>query len=563
MRCLVLADELKERQAQILFVGRQLPAYLQEMLRAKGHEYTLLNGISCEEVSSGLEHAEWLGTTQHEDARETQEALSGKTWDWLIVDHYALDVRWESELRKVASNILVIDDLADRQHDCDVLLDQNYYEDMETRYTGKVPLHCRLLLGSKYVLLRKEFTVIELRKRNGNVRRILLFFGGVDEHNYTGCAINALIEIGIDGVYVDVVIGPQHPNGALIKEVCAREGFHCYVQTDKMAELMGAADLVLGAGGSSLWERAVLGVPSLVAITAANQTCTTLAVANQGACHLINEIDAATSGGWVRVLQQLLGDPGKLRYMTSQGMKLVQDANGCKRVSNAMKSVLRLAIVTGHSRGLGAALIQQLLSHGVESIGIARSQVSESDGLHQIRVDLNSFDFSWLSALDLHLQNLLKEHHEILFFNNAAEIQPIALTHQLSPSDIDRSYSINVRAPILLAGKLAHYCQSHGHKLIIINISSGAADKPIAGWGLYCSQKAAVRQVFDVIGIEYTCATVHHIDPGVMDTAMQDSIRKTSEAIPSREYFMRLKDEGLLQQPGVVASQILSTVLVK
>ena len=74
-----------------------------------------------------------------------------------MVDHYALDVRWESAMRTQARHIMVIDDIADRQHDCDVLLDQNFYENMQTRYTGKVPPYCRLLLGPRYALLRDEF----------------------------------------------------------------------------------------------------------------------------------------------------------------------------------------------------------------------------------------------------------------------------------------------------------------------------------------------------------------------------------------------------------------------
>lgn len=563
MRCLTLADELRQRDAHIRFVSRDLPVHLRDMLTTKGMEFAALDSDVGVLTTDELAHAHWLGASQAQDAEACIQVLSDQAWDWLIVDHYALDTRWESALRGTAKRIMVIDDIADRKHDCDILLDQNFYSDMQTRYADKVPAHCQLLLGPRYVLLRQEFADVVPRERNGEVRRILLFFGGVDAANYTGRAINVLAEIGVEGVCVDVVIGAQHPNRVEIEAQCAAQGFVCHLQTNRMAELMTAADLVLGAGGSSLWERAVLGVPSMVAITAANQVDTTIATAGMGACHLLNDIDGATLEGWARALRQLLGDPGQLQQMSAQCMRLVQDANGCKRVSQCLLPERRLAIVTGHTRGLGAALMQRLLLHGVHVLGIARGQTTEAGGLTQISADFDSPDLSWLSAVEINLQNLLEKHDNVYFFNNAAMIQPIELSHQLSAADIDCSYRVNVRAPMLLAGRLAHYCLSNGHELTIVNISSGAAHKPIVGWGLYCSQKAAIKQAFDVIELEYDGLTVHHIDPGVMDTGMQNDIRAASGALPTLEYFVRLWDEGRLQQPGVVAEQILSAVLVK
>lgn len=273
MRCLTLADGLKQRGAQIRFVSRELPEHLRDMLAAKGIELILLGSNASPVSTDDLAHANWLGTSQAQDAQVTIQALSGQSWDWLIVDHYALDFRWESILRQTAKRILVIDDIADRQHDCDVLLDQNFYADMQTRYTGKVPAHCQLLLGPRYALLRDEFRQLheQIKPRNGPVKRVLVFFGGVDADNYTGRAIEALAEIGIEGLHVDVVIGAQHPCREQIKAVCVQHGFICHIQTDKMAELMASADLAIGAGGSATWERCCLGLPTLVIGTADNQ----------------------------------------------------------------------------------------------------------------------------------------------------------------------------------------------------------------------------------------------------------------------------------------------------
>jgi len=273
MRCLTLADALKQRGAQTRFISRHLPEHLRDMLVEKEHEFKSLNSVSSEAIAEDLAHRHWLGTSQLADAQESIHALSDQAWDWLVVDHYALDARWESALRKSAKNILVIDDVADRKHDCDVLLDQNFYADMDTRYTGKVPAHCRLLLGPHYALLCDEFRQLrkQAKPRTGPVKRVLVFFGGVDAGNYTGRTIDALASAGINGLHVDVVIGAQHPHREQIESACTEHQFDCHVQTKRMAELMAAADLAIGAGGSATWERCCLGLPTLAICTADNQ----------------------------------------------------------------------------------------------------------------------------------------------------------------------------------------------------------------------------------------------------------------------------------------------------
>ncbi|MBY0575394.1 MAG: UDP-2,4-diacetamido-2,4,6-trideoxy-beta-L-altropyranose hydrolase [Gallionellaceae bacterium] len=273
MRCLALADTLKQHGAQIRFVSRHLPEHLRSMLAEKGYEFALLDSLQNDVSLDELTHAHWLGISQAQDATDTSHALSDQTWDWLVVDHYALDVRWEAVLHNAAKRILVIDDIADRRHDCDALLDQNFHADMDIRYAGKVPAHCRLLLGPRYALLRDEFR--ELRKqvkpRAGEIKKVLVFFGGVDAGNYTGRAVEALSKIHVTNLRVDVVIGAQHPCTERIKEACAQYGFICHVQTGKMAELMAAADLAIGAGGSAAWERCCLGLPALTLCVADNQ----------------------------------------------------------------------------------------------------------------------------------------------------------------------------------------------------------------------------------------------------------------------------------------------------
>lgn len=273
MRCLTLADSLKEYGAQVRFVCRNLPLQFCDMLAAKDMELVSLDsGTICPSIGN-LAHAHWLEATQAQDAQATIQSLAGQMLDWLIVDHYALDFRWERALRRAARKIMVIDDIADRQHDCDVLLDQNFYVDMKSRYSGKIPVRCRLLLGPRYTLLRSEFRQLrdKVKPRTGRVERVLVFFGGVDKDNYTGQAIEAIANLGLEGLHVDVVIGAQHPQREQIILACAGYKFDCHVQTSRIAELMATADLGIGAGGSATWERCCMGLPTLAFCTADNQ----------------------------------------------------------------------------------------------------------------------------------------------------------------------------------------------------------------------------------------------------------------------------------------------------
>ena len=273
MRCLTLADELKKQGAQIRFINRNLPPNLSEMLSEKAMEYMPLSTDATQERIDELTHSNWLGTSQAQDAQATIQALADQSWDWIVVDHYALDERWEKAVRANCKKLMVIDDLADRRHDCDVLLDQNFYVDMQTRYVSKVPAHCQLLLGPGFALLREEFRTLreKVKVRTGNVKKILVFFGGVDADNFTSLAMQALAELNIT-LQVDVVIGSQHPNREQIQQACIYHGFICHEQTTRMAELMAEADLAIGGGGTATWERCAMGLPSIIVVMAENQS---------------------------------------------------------------------------------------------------------------------------------------------------------------------------------------------------------------------------------------------------------------------------------------------------
>lgn len=337
MRCLTLANALKVHGAKIRFVSRYLPEHLSSMLAEKGHDFVQLKSTQNNTHVDDLLHSHWLGVGQAQDAMDSIRVLSDGVWDWLVIDHYALDIRWESALRRTAKQIMVIDDLADRQHDCDMLLDQNFYADMQTRYTNKVPSHCALLLGPRYALLRDEFRQLhkQIRPRNGPVKRVLVFFGGVDADNYTGRAIDALSEITSSGLYVDVVIGAQHPYIVQITAACAQHGFICHVQTDKMAALMAAADVAIGAGGSASWERCCLGLPTMVVALADNQVKIAKTLDKFGACVYIGMLKTKSTTVMQNAFVKFLSTPDRLKDISGKSYSLV-DGLGVERVCQGL-----------------------------------------------------------------------------------------------------------------------------------------------------------------------------------------------------------------------------------
>lgn len=338
MRCLTLAGALKLRGAQIRFISRYLPEHLAGMVFAEGHQLMALDsGFSSELTSDTPTYAHWLGTSQLKDAQAAFVALSDRDWDWLVVDHYALDARWESALRGAAKRILVIDDIANRRHDCDVLLDQNLFSDMRTRYVEKVPAHCQQLLGPHYALLRDEFRQLraQVKPRTGPVKRVLVFFGGVDADNYTSLAITALTESAVRGIHVDVVIGAQHPNRVQIESECAEHQFDCHVQTNRMAELMAAADLAIGAGGSATWERCCLGLPALTVSLADNQTAIAQALDLLGAGRYVGSQETASVAVMRKAILDLLQDSKQVQSLSQKAYSTV-DGLGVARLCEAM-----------------------------------------------------------------------------------------------------------------------------------------------------------------------------------------------------------------------------------
>jgi len=337
IRCKTLADELRRHGVQILFICRDHQGNLIALLRAAGYSVAILRKPHMVNGSEAAEsYAAALGVSQHQDAAETKNAISEFAPDWLVVDHYSLDHEWENFLRDSVGKIFVIDDLANRAHDCDLLLDQNWFGSvMRSRYDGLVPATCTRLLGPRYALIQAPYRYLRecLTPTDGHLRRILLFFGAVDSHDQTAAALRSLCIPSLSDIIVDVVIGYANQNHAGLALLAdQRPGVHLYRQMPSLAGLMAKADLMLGAGGSTTWERCCLGLAGIVVSAAQNQLRFTRELAEEGVHFYLGPAVSVKETDWSAAIEGLRHTPDKIRFFSDSSRRFV-DGLGAMRIS--------------------------------------------------------------------------------------------------------------------------------------------------------------------------------------------------------------------------------------
>jgi UDP-2,4-diacetamido-2,4,6-trideoxy-beta-L-altropyranose hydrolase len=321
MRCLTLAEALAPYTSEISFISRTAQGDLHEFVRSKGVEiFSLPTSISIND--DYCPHSSWLESHWQEDVALTSHYLSDT--EWLIVDSYAIDSRWEEALRGSYRRLMVIDDLADRSHRCDLLLDQNYYTDSLQRYETLVNQDCNLLLGPHYALLRDEFKSVRShtsRTFTSTKRNVLVFFGGADCANETGKALAGLSRY--EGEVI-VVVGKSNPHYLTLQKFCENNSnFSLLRAVDNMAQIMASVDVAIGAGGATTLERMTLGLPSLCWPIALNQVKVIQDLSSAGVVKLTTPEDLCDD---INLLQE-----EELRSMSTLGSSMC-DANGCQRV---------------------------------------------------------------------------------------------------------------------------------------------------------------------------------------------------------------------------------------
>ncbi len=348
MRCLTLADALRAAGAQCHFICREHPGNLIAQIRQRGFTASVLPAATEPPITDELalqahsNYAAWLGADWATDAAQTKAGVGEVAVGWLIVDHYALDARWEQALRPLCHRLMVIDDLADRPHDCDLLLDQNLGRDARD-YNRLVPEGCTVLAGPRYALLRPEFAVLRdyslHRRVIPQLKHLLIAMGGVDLADATGQVLDALKESALpDGTRITVIMGPHAPWLERVRLLAAQmpQPTEVNVDVQNMAQLMADSDLAIGAAGSTSWERCCLGLPSIIGVLADNQQFIANALQLAGAAKVFS-IDAGVQS--VRVLiDKVLGDLNCLPRMIAAAAG-VTDGSGTDRAVSKLQAI--------------------------------------------------------------------------------------------------------------------------------------------------------------------------------------------------------------------------------
>lgn len=345
MRCLTLADALSSIGVKCHFICREHPGNLISQIKEQRYQVHVLpmeTNDTYKQIKKAnnemniLANSDWLGSKWQKDAKLTYSILENIRPNWLVVDNYALDARWESIQRQNIGKLMVIDDLADRQHDCDLLLDQTLGRSEEL-YKSWVPQHCKCLTGTKYALLRPEFSALReyslRRRKHPKLKHILITMGGVDQFNVTGNVLEALKHSQLpNNCHISVVMGSCSLWIDAVKTIAAELPWEIevLVNVNNMAQLMAESDLCIGAAGSTAWERCCLGLPSLIVVLADNQKNIANMLVKADACLGLGEItESHFQKRVITTINQILKDTKLLRSMTESASS-VTDGTGVK-----------------------------------------------------------------------------------------------------------------------------------------------------------------------------------------------------------------------------------------
>lgn len=321
MRCLTLANEMKSRNWDCAFITTKDSG---PFLNDRDFQLFFIQGKSFEDEINNI-----LSTAK------TYQA------DWIIFDHYDRDEEVESIVRSAGFRIAVIDDLADRKHDCDVLIDQTYRRSKDD-YSGLIPYETKQLIGADYTLIAPQFSqlrtqALEKRSKTATVENILVSLGSTNYKNCTGFVLQALREYKSSKLNIDVVLGAAAENVPLIKKLIKDTNensihnakFHQNISN--MNELMLKADVAIGAGGTTSWERCCLGLPTIMIEIADNQTFLTKKLEDNKAIINLGRLENLTSQILNSELKKLIFSNDTLKALSKNAFS-VCDGRGRDRI---------------------------------------------------------------------------------------------------------------------------------------------------------------------------------------------------------------------------------------
>jgi len=313
MRCLALADALQDAGWKTSFACSQETLATATRLRESDNDILVIEDSDNEPAALA---AHWPDGA-----------------DFLIVDHYGRDIRFESACRPWAEKILVIDDLANRDHDCDLLMDQTLGIDLAD-YESLVPATCGILQGPDYAPLRSEFFTSRQKSisgRQGKLERLIISVGLTDPSNISARLLEGFVKSGLK-LEVEVILGRASPKISAVKaQVENIPSASLSLDVTDMANRLTRGDLVIGAGGSSAWERCCLGVPALMVQADDNQNRVAKALSKAGAAYVLGTGENFDEGALVEILRRLNRHPEDVCDM-SRASAAICDGRGALRL---------------------------------------------------------------------------------------------------------------------------------------------------------------------------------------------------------------------------------------
>lgn len=345
MRCLVIADALRERGHQCLFVTQPfLPKFIKQINDRKHEVIILQNDVSdMDESTLCDDYVKWLGRSVARDAFETSEVFKREKPDIIIADHYAIEATWTKIVTDSKIKTVIIDDLANREHFCDILIDQNFGRVPE-QYAALVSQKTKTFAGAKYIFIKDDFKkdreAVQLNRLNRMPKCLNVCMGGMDKDNATYQVLETVTKLDYyQNWTIDVVLRSSSPNAKMLRDYVKNQkrDIHLHLDAENMASLFSKADLAIGAGGVTLWERCCMGLPTVLLTIADNQVPAALAMRGAGALIYAGDI---RHQNWEyqlsKKLKNLARNTDKIHEMSRKAFDIC-DGNGLDRVCDIIE----------------------------------------------------------------------------------------------------------------------------------------------------------------------------------------------------------------------------------
>ena len=323
IRCLTLANFLKKKGLFTTFICKETKGNLFDVILKHNHNLVVL---------SNNKKNIW-----EDDAQEIIDKIKdfNSSKDWMVVDHYFLNKDWETRISSKLYKLFIIDDLCDRPHYGNILLNQNYLPGIRSQYKKILSSKTKILLGPKYALLSPEYKatrkLIKINKKK-KLQRVIIFFGATDHKEQTIKCLSILSKINLKLLKIDIVIGLANKKKKLIEEITNKiDNAILHVQIPSLCNLMKNADLYLGSGGTTTWERCCLGLPSIVISTSENQVRQNEYLFNKGVIKYLGKAESVSEEN-IRTALLMFAEGYDSTKMSKKALKIT-NGNGAELVS--------------------------------------------------------------------------------------------------------------------------------------------------------------------------------------------------------------------------------------